>query len=401
MLGLLTIDLDDFKPINDGLGHPVGSEVLSIVGARLKEIAGPDNLVARMVGDEFAVLLKRCVDKNEILQVVDQILAAIAQPMIVSGRRIHLSASIGIASNVQPLEHPHELQQLADLAVTEAKRQGRNTWQWSKDPPIRGTIHSVTMRQELHDALINCQFELFYQPVVRSRDLSVCGVEALVRWRHPQRGLIMPGEFIPLSEQSGLIIPIGKWILEQACRQISSINNQLVHPLNVAVNISSVQFHRDGFLDEVQSALLTSSLEPERLELEITESILLGGADNVLDLMESLKTMGVNVAIDDFGTGFSSLNYLCELPTHKVKLDRTFVQRTRTDKRMAAIVQGIISMAHHMDMLVVAEGIETIEQQKELAGRQCDQMQGFLFARPMPVHELAAFLQNQTGTIIQ
>jgi len=394
LIGLLSIDLDDFKPINDGLGHHIGSRVLSIIGNRLKKLAGPRDFVARIAGDEFAILLRGYSNRTEIIHAVNRVLRAVGEPLLVGDRPIHLSASIGIACNSEPLDHAHELFHYADLALSEAKKQGRNTWIWSKDRREKATVHNVTVRQELHEALNSDQFQIHYQPILRTADQSICGVEALVRWLHPKRGLIMPSEFIPLSEQSGQIIPIGRWILHHACKEIGSLNDKLDKPLSVAVNISSLQFHRDGFLDDVRSALQAADMQPGQLELEVTESILLDGTDNVLKLMDSLKHLGVGVAIDDFGTGFSSLSYLCDLPTHKLKLDRTFVQRTKSEQRMAAIVEGVITMAHHMGMLVVAEGIETLEQHKELANRQCDQMQGFLFARPMPLSQLVTYLQN-------
>ncbi len=213
-------------------------------------------------------------------------------------------------------------------------------------------------------------------------------VEALVRWHHPVRGMISPGEFIPLAEQTGQIVPLGLWVLKQACIEIADFNAQRERGLRVAVNISSLQFIRDGFLDDVRRVLAETGLPPQLLELEVTESVLLDGAEPVIELMETLKTLGVRVALDDFGTGFSSLSYLRDLPTHKVKLDRSFVAKTTTDHRIAAIVQGVITMAHHMDMIVVAEGIETREQQDDLARRHCDILQGYLFARPMPLAEL-------------
>jgi EAL domain-containing protein (putative c-di-GMP-specific phosphodiesterase class I) len=246
----------------------------------------------------------------------------------------------------------------------------------------------VSLRHDLHAGLIENQFEIYYQPLVDAVTGRMRSVEALVRWHHPTRGMVAPGEFISLAEQTGQIIPLGLWILRQACAEMADFNASRERALRVAVNISSLQFVRDGFLDDVRRVLNETGIPPQLLELEVTESVLLDGTAPVIELMETLKTLGVRVALDDFGTGYSSLSYLRDLPVHKVKLDRSFVEKTATDHRFAAIVQGVITMAHHMDMIVVAEGIETREQQEDLARRHCDVLQGYLFARPMPLAEL-------------
>jgi EAL domain-containing protein (putative c-di-GMP-specific phosphodiesterase class I) len=244
------------------------------------------------------------------------------------------------------------------------------------------------MRHDLHAALKENQFEIHYQPLVDAVTGRMRSVEALVRWHHPTRGMVAPGEFIPLAEQTGQIVPLGLWILKQACSEMADFNAHRERVLPVAVNISSLQFIRDGFLDDVRRVLNETRIPPQLLELEVTESVLLDGTAPVIELMETLKTLGVRVALDDFGTGYSSLSYLRDLPVHKVKLDCSFIEKAATDHRFSAIVQGVITMAHHMDMIVVAEGIKTREQQQDLAGWHCDILQGYLFARPMPLAEL-------------
>jgi EAL domain-containing protein (putative c-di-GMP-specific phosphodiesterase class I) len=226
-------------------------------------------------------------------------------------------------------------------------------------------------------------FELHYQPLVDALSGQVRSVEALVRWRHPTKGLVSPGEFVPLAEETGLIIPLGRWVLRKACQEIAELNARSERVLPVAVNISTLQFHRDGFLGEVKQILHETGLPPRLLELEVTESVLLDGAEQAIELINRLKAMGIKVALDDFGTGFSSLSYLRDLPIHKVKLDLAFIKDITTDRSNAAIVQGIITMAHHLDLVVVAEGIEEREQQQDLVRRNCDLLQGFLFAKPM------------------
>jgi len=341
-----------------------------------------------LVGDEFGLLIPGYTNRNEVIQLAERILVHLAQPIDVDGQMVHISASIGIACNGTPLDAPHELLQFAGLALERAKRQGKNTWQWYSGHKAERSGNSVSLRHDLHVALQENQFEIHYQPLVDAVTGRMRSVEALVRWHHPTRGMVSPGEFIPLAEQTGQIVPLGLWILRQACAEMADFNAHGERALQVAVNISSLQFVRDGFLDDVRRVLNETGLPPQLLEMEVTENVLLDGAESVIELMETLKTLGVRMVLDDFGTGYSSLSYLRDLPVHKVKLDRSFVEKTTTDHRMAAIVQAVITMSHHMDMIVVAEGIETREQQEDLARRHCDILQGFLFARPMPLAEL-------------
>ncbi|WP_404471811.1 EAL domain-containing protein [Vreelandella venusta] len=388
-LAVLHLDLDGFKAINDGLGHVVANQVLVAVARRLEGIISPPDRLARLVGDEFAILLTaKERHAAAIVSLAERILTTLAEPVAIEGQLVHISVSIGIACHTPSIQEPYSLLQHADLALEQAKRQGRNTWQWYRGRKAEHVKYNVAMRHELHTALAEEHFVLYYQPIVDAVSGRIRSVEALIRWQHPTLGLISPGEFIPLAEQTGQIIPLGRWVLLQACQDMAAFSAQSEHTLPVAVNISSLQFCRDGFLDDVKHALQASGLPAEQLELEVTESVLLDGTGPIIALMETLTSMGVRIALDDFGTGFSSLSYLCDLPTHKVKLDRRFIQEAQTSRRMAAIVQGVITMAHHMDMVVVAEGIETPEQQRDLANRQCDLLQGYLFARPMPLPEL-------------
>lgn len=389
-VAVMYLDLDGFKTINDGLGHPVGNQVLTIVARRLEALLGPDGVTARLVGDEFGVLQENYADRAQVIRIAESILETLALPIQVEEHLIHLSVSIGIACNCQPLALSHELIQHADLALEQAKRQGRNTWQWYRGQRAENSLHSVVMRHDLHTALSENQLEVHYQPLVDALSSHMLSVEALVRWRHPSRGLILPGAFIPLAESTGQIVPLGRWVLYQACREIAELRSNTGRRLPVAVNISSLQFCRVGFLDDVERALELSGLPPELLELEVTESVLLDGAGPVIELMETLQAMGVRVALDDFGTGFSSLSYLRDLPTHKLKIDRSFVQKAQHDRGAAAIVQGVITMAHYMDMTVVAEGIETRQEQSDMVRRHCDVLQGFLFSRPLPLADLVA-----------
>jgi diguanylate cyclase (GGDEF)-like protein/PAS domain S-box-containing protein len=384
----MCLGLDGFKPINKELGHPVGDQILMTIGQRLTALIMPEVTVARLDGDEFGLLVPGYTYRNDVIQLAERILEHLAHPIDVDGQMVHISVSIGIACNGAHPGAPQELFQFAGLALERAKRQGRNTWQWYSSQKIERSLNSVNLRHDLHAALNEHQFEIYYQPLVDAVTGRMRSVEALVRWHHPTRGMVAPGEFISMAEQTGQIIPLGRWILRQACAEMADFNASRDRALRVAVNISSLQFIRDGFLDDVRRVLNETGIPPQLLELEVTESVLLDGTAPVIELMETLKTLGVRVALDDFGTGYSSLSYLRDLPVHKVKLDRSFVEKTATDHRFAAIVQGVITMAHHMDMIVVAEGIETREQQEDLARRHCDILQGYLFARPMPLAEL-------------
>ncbi|MBB3332679.1 diguanylate cyclase (GGDEF)-like protein/PAS domain S-box-containing protein [Halomonas campaniensis] len=388
---VMHFDLDGFKTINEGLGHHVGNRLLMAVAERLRQPLAEGQTLARLTGDEFGLLLPDLPDREAANALADRLIEALAAPFEIEGRALHISASIGIAGSDDTTRHAHELLQRADLAMGEAKQQGRNTWQWYQGNVQRISRRNVLLRHDLQVALQQGdQFELHYQPVVEAGSGRMRGLEALLRWHHPSRGMVPPGDFIPLAEQTGQIIPLGRWVLERACRDAAELLADGRRMLPVAVNISSLQFRRDGFLEGVQQALAESGLPPELLELEVTESVLLDGADQAITLIDRLKALGIRVALDDFGTGFSSLSYLRDLPIHKVKLDRAFIQDITTNRSNAAIVEGIITMSHHMDLVVVAEGIETREQQQDLVRRQCDLLQGYRFSRPVPLARLKA-----------
>jgi len=384
MVVVMHLDLDDFKTVNDGLGHHIGNLLLVAVAERLQLLIDPSDTVARLTGDEFAIVFVDLEGRSACKVFAERILDAFTLPFQIDGKSLHISASIGIACNCGIVKHAHELMQRAGLAMGDAKQQGRNTWNWYQGDVQRVTEEAVLLRHDLHTALHEEQFELYYQPIVEAVSGHIHGLEALIRWHHPEKGMISPGVFIPLAERTGQIIPLGRWVLRRACQEIAAMLAAGERVVPVAVNISSLQFRREGFLEEVQLALAETGLPPELLELEVTESVLLEGAEQAIALITALKSMGIKVALDDFGTGFSSLSYLRDLPIHKVKLDRAFIKDITTSRNNAAIVQGIITMAHHMDLVVVAEGIEEREEQQDLVRRNCDLLQGFLFARPMP-----------------
>ncbi|WP_404377964.1 putative bifunctional diguanylate cyclase/phosphodiesterase [Vreelandella aquamarina] len=383
-LAVLYLDLDDFKPVNDALSHWMGDQLLKQVAQRLLDNVTAGTMVARLSSDEFVILLAPYETENDVIALANRLITAIAHPFTLQKHSLHISASVGIASNKGALVQAHELLHQASAAMEDAKRQGRNTWQWYCSDTVDNVAEHVILRRELQDAIQHHQFETYYQPIVDAKSGTIQSVETLIRWHHPTKGLVSPGVFMPVAEQTGQIIEIGRWVLEKACCDIAKLNLNRPTPLAVAVNISPMQFRRNGFLKEVKDALDQSGLPPALLELEVTEGTLMTNTAQAVALLNEVRNLGISVALDDFGTGFSSLSYLRDLPISKVKLDRLFIREIAKNAKNAAIVQGVITMAHHLNLAVVAEGIETQEEQQDLQQRQCDLLQGFLFSRPIP-----------------
>ncbi|MFU8785008.1 EAL domain-containing protein [Aliidiomarina sp.] len=379
---VLYIDLDDFRSINEGLGHEVGDELLAAVAERILSCTCKQDTVSRLAADEFVVLLPSLHNQQFAIKVAEEILQALTQPFQIGRHQLALSASIGISSVTQHTRNAAEIIKQADIAMSEAKRQGCNTWHWYEgETALIGTEYTA-MRLDIAEAIEQKQFVIHYQPIVASETGITSGYEALIRWCHPTRGMIAPCAFIPLAERTGQIIAIGQQVLHRACKEIAAWNQKHKKSMNLAVNISPLQFRRASFLDEVISALQKSGLPAEMLELEVTESVLVLGAERTIDILQKIRALGVRVAIDDFGTGYSSLSYLRYLPIDKIKIDRSFVQHLPNNREDCAIVQGLITMAHHLGLAVVAEGVETKEQGEFLKNIECDLLQGFYFARP-------------------
>ncbi|GHE21308.1 putative bifunctional diguanylate cyclase/phosphodiesterase [Halomonas urumqiensis] len=394
LLAVLFVDLDDFKPINDTLGHAVGDQLLVEVARRLKSVVRAGDTVARLGGDEFVILLPELHHEEQTLEVVERLLPVVARPYTIKCHELHLTCSVGIAVSTPEMTEPQELIQQADMAMYQAKQQGRNAYQWFTREITDRLGERVSLRNDLQEAIENERFELHYQPLI-DRHGEVCGVEALLRWKHHEKGYISPAVFIPLAESTGQIMPISRWVLERACRDMVSLADQGVARLRVSVNLSPLQFHRTNFLTNLRQTLQQTGLAPDMLELELTEGILMNDTELAIDILHALRSMQVGVSIDDFGTGFSSLSYLRHLPISKVKIDRSFINDVTTSGHDAAIVQGIISMAHHLGLEVVAEGIETHDQHQRLTEYGCDIFQGFLLARPMPLDRLIAFINRR------
>jgi diguanylate cyclase (GGDEF)-like protein/PAS domain S-box-containing protein len=393
-LAVICIDLDGFKSINDSIGYYFGDQVLIEVAQRMTQQVRPGDTVVRMGGDEFIVLLPNLHRVEDVVPVTERLMASIAEPYCIQGIDLHLSASVGITLSDGHIEQPMQLIQQADMAMYKAKQQGRNNFQWYTSDLNQRVCEHASLRNDLQKAIETQSFKLHYQPQIEARTGQVVGIEALLRWEHPEKGFISPAVFVPVAEDSGQIIPLSLWVLDTACAQLRQLGEQGITGMSMAVNISPMHFQRVHFVQCVQATLEKHGLRGEQLELEITESLLLHNAEQAIDTLHRLKALGVRIALDDFGTGFSSLSYLKRLPIDKIKIDRSFIQEIATDHHDAAITQGIISMAHHLSLTVVAEGVETASQVDFLKGSCCDIFQGYYFAKPMPYAEIEAFLSH-------
>ena len=394
-LAVVFIDLDRFKPINDSYGHAVGDQLLKEVARRIQEAVRPGDTITRLGGDEFIVLLADLARDEDVIPVVERLMAALARPYQIGDVQAHITSSIGIALGDGQSDDPVQLIQQADLAMYRAKEEGRNNYQWYTSDLNQQLVERLTLRNELQDALAQGQFELHYQPQIEGRSGRVVGLEALVRWRHPVKGMIPPAQFISIADDSGLMIPLGDWILETACRHISELARRGMRGLTMAVNISPRQFHRSNFVQSLYAMVDRYGLEPGMLEIELTESVLIDNIEQAIATLQEVKGIGVNISLDDFGTGYSSLSYLRRLPVDKVKIDRSFVIDIISNHHDAAITQAIIAMAHHLNHRVIAEGVETESQVAFLLKNQCDELQGFYFAKPMPFEATQTFLRDR------
>ncbi|MEX0604487.1 MAG: EAL domain-containing protein [Marinobacter sp.] len=396
-VALLFIDLDGFKLINDSLGHRLGDQILIEVGRRLNSLVRSGDTVARISGDEFVVLLPDLAQTEDAILVVEAVITEIAAPYHLDKETIRLTASVGISATDGNIETPMALLQQADLAMYGAKQYGPNSYQWYSQELNEEASYRVALRNELQNAIDEEELSVYYQPLVDARSGQIRNVEALARWQHPTRGLISPGDFIPLAEETGQIIALGEWVLRKACRDMVHLHAQGARHCSISVNVSPIQLRKINFVKTVIEALQSSGLPAENLELEIIESVLLKETDRVINTLHAIRKLGVHIAIDDFGTGFSSLSYIKLLPANKIKIDRSFIKEVIENRTDAAITQGVISMAHHLGLEVVAEGVETEAHAAFLRKNQCDLLQGFVFARPMPFDELVSFIINHTS----
>ena len=393
-LAILFIDLDRFKNINDTLGHEAGDHVLKEVAQRLRDCLRESDTVGRLGGDEFVVLIEEPPRPVNAAVVAQKILAAMDTPFLVQAQEFHITASIGISTYPGDGADMQTLMKNADIAMYRAKEQGKNNSQFYSAQINVHSIERFTLESSLRRALERNEFLLHYQPKVDIGGGRITGVEALLRWQQPAQGLIPPAQFIQLAEETGLIVPIGEWVLKTACAQNKAWQQQGLAPVRVAVNLSPRQFAHQNLLEDVARVLKQTGLDPAYLELEITESVVMKNPEQAVILLNRLKAFGIHLAIDDFGTGYSSLNYLKRFPLNTLKIDRTFIRDLPGDSDDAAITQAILAMAHSLRLVVVAEGVETAEQMRFLLDNHCDEIQGYYFSRPQPANDFALLLRD-------
>jgi diguanylate cyclase (GGDEF)-like protein/PAS domain S-box-containing protein len=395
-LAVMFIDLDDFKTVNDSLGHQAGDAVLVEVARRLEQAVRPEDTVARFGGDEFAILLDEVASSDEAAMIADRVLVVLEQPVALEGNDVYPRASVGICMSDEDLraQDAEEFLRNADLAMYMAKRDSKGSYRLFEPAMHERVVERLELRAELQRALDLGQFEVYYQPVVHLDQRTDYGVEALLRWNHPDRGQIAPLQFIPLAEETGLIVPIGRWVLLEACRQATILHQRFRRDpaLTMSVNLSVKQLQSDAIVEHVREALQTTGVDPSTLVLEITETVMMADPDTASARLDDLKALGVRIAMDDFGTGYSSLSYLSRLPVDILKMDRSFLRAGNTDAGLAA---AIIAIGERLGLEVVAEGIEEPEQIGTLRDLGCELGQGFLFARPMSQPALVSYLDEE------
>jgi diguanylate cyclase (GGDEF)-like protein len=389
-VAVLCLDLDQFKPVNDTLGHPVGDALLQEVAERLRGCIRETDTASRVGGDEFAIVLTTDVDPIGVTAFASRVIDTLSAPYTVAGNKVVIGASIGIALAPDDGSTPDELLKNADLALYRAKSDGRGVYRFF-EPGMDAKVQARrAMELDLRNALENDEFELFYQPLVNLVDRRIVAFEALLRWRHPERGLVLPGEFIALAEETGLIVPLGAWVLTEACAQAV----RWPEHIKVSVNLSPVQFKSNTLALNVIAALNASGLDPKRLELEVTETAMLHDTEGTLAILTRLRELGVSVSMDDFGTGYSSLSYLRKFPFDKIKIDRSFVHGLSGEEESAAIVRAVTGLGRSLGMTTTAEGVESADQLEMLRKEGCTEVQGFLFSAPVPSEQIGSLLEQ-------
>jgi diguanylate cyclase (GGDEF)-like protein len=393
-LAVMFMDLDRFKHINDSLGHTVGDQLLQSVGQRLLVCVRQSDTISRLGGDEFVALLPDIDHPEDAALSAQKMIAAIALPHRIDQHDLHIGASIGISIYPEDGLDAETLIKHADTAMFHAKDNGRNTYAFFEQEMTARAIARQSIEASLRLALERQEFVLHYQPKINLLSGTIVGIEALVRWQHPQRGLLIPADFVPIAEDSGLILPLGRWVLREACRQARAWQDAGLPPVSIAVNTSALEFRARDFLEYLRATLEESRLEPRYLELELTESVLMRDAASADSVLHALAGLGVKLAIDDFGTGYSSLSYLRQFPINTLKIDRSFVNQITSNPDDAAIVSAVISMGKSLKQRVIAEGVETAEQAAFLLAQHCDEAQGNFFGRPVGAEALAILLQT-------
>jgi len=389
---VMFLDLDNFKKVNDTLGHTVGDMLLKAVANRLKNCLRGGDTVSRLGGDEYIIVLPNVQEMHDVVTVAKKMINVFVAPFLLMGNEIYVTASIGIALFPTDGDTVDTLLKNADAAMYHAKEQGKNNYQFYSAEMNTRVFERLSLETSLHRAVKQREFLLHYQPRVDLRTGQICGVEALVRWNHPEMGLVSPAKFIPLAEETGLIVPIGEWVLRTACAQNRAWQDAGLPPLRMAVNLSARQFRQENLIAMVGEVLGETGLDPRWLELELTESLVMQQAEKSAAILHELQAMGIEVAIDDFGTGYSSLSYLKRFPIANLKIDQSFIRDMTRDPDDATLVKTIITMAHGLGMKTIAEGVETLEQIDFLCRHQCEEMQGYFFSRPVAAADLGRLL---------
>jgi len=383
-IAILIADIDNFKYINDAMGHNIGDQVLIKVSSRLKGLAGVDSTVYRLGGDGFVIALEGYEEASSVKRLAENLLKDFKTPLDVNGSKLFITISIGVSMYPENGDGMDELLKNADIALNKAKATGKNRVVFYNKTMNEAVSERVNIEKHLRAALINNEFELYYQPQWDIAENKVSGLEALIRWKNPELGYVSPLKFINIAEDTHMIIPIGEWVLKSACMYLKGLHRQGHEELSVSVNISIVQLLQDDFVCKVNEALDYAGLNPEYLELEITESVLMESCDALVGKLKLLKDRGIKIALDDFGKGYSSLNYLKQLPISTLKIDKSFIDTIESDKKHKSLTDLIVKLGRTMGLSVVAEGVETKEQLDYLTKHKCDKVQGYLFSKPVP-----------------
>ncbi|WP_051541874.1 putative bifunctional diguanylate cyclase/phosphodiesterase [Clostridium lundense] len=391
---LMLIDLDNFRNINDTLGHEFGDKVLIAIGNELKGILGNEDIICKMSEDEFLIFKNSIKHKCDMVAVAERILKQFQSPIMVEGHEVYTTASIGIDAYPNDGSDSSTLLKNVDSAMYIAKQRGKNRYEFFHKSIYNNILERTKLERDLRRAIENNEFLLYYQPQMSLSTREIIGVEALIRWKHSQRGIVSPAEFIPLAESTGLIVPLGKWVLETACRQNKLWQKMGYKNINISVNVSALQIQQGNFINMVKNILSEVDMEPKFLDIEITESTLMQSIDSVVKKLQYLREMGIRISLDDFGTGYSSLNYLKKLPINTLKIDKVFVDDIRDESIDEAITGEIIQLAHKMRIDVVAEGVELEKQVEFLKMQECDKIQGYVLSRPLPNKEIEMYFKK-------
>lgn len=383
-IAILALGLDRFNWINNNLGYSFSNLLLKTAANRLIECVGENNIIARLESDQFVIILSTVTNQQEVVQVAKSILESLSKPFQLGVHEVFVTPSLGIACHGRDGQDLENLVTNAQAAQYNAQKQSESCYQFYNGNLNASSYEALTLEADLHHALVRREFEVYYQPKINLQTCQITGAEALIRWNHPERGLVSPAKFMPLAEKTGLIVPIGEWVLCQACQQVKEYQASGIPGVKVAVNLSARQFAQPNLRERIIEILQDTGIEPCCLELELTESTLVRDPEAAIAILSSLKQLGIQISIDDFGTGYASLSYLKQFPFDTLKIDRCFVSNVTSDPKNSAIAIAIIQMAHSLNLKVIAEGVETEAERAFLYENQCDEMQGYLFSRPLP-----------------